>query len=446
MRTSERGARRLGVMALALGLLAVTGVGVAVLTGTLPPAPPGRTAAEDLPPLTVRDVVLGVGGDEAQRNVAWYSIDARARCVQYSSASGDDAFREDVTTVEAYASGDAVPAGFTWFHATMGGLEPSARYAYRFGDCETTWSTPFEFATHDDGSFGFLLFGDPQLRVATADADPGRGWADTARQAVQRFPGTDFMMTTGDNIDSPTDTAQTIEWELFLAPPELSQYALAPTIGNHDEADGAGTQYGQHFALPNLSETRATVAGSGDYWFTYNEALFMNLDSNNPDVAEHERFMTKVLAAHPEAAWTVVALHHAPYGSSFHSADPGIVALRGTLSPILSELGIDLVISGHEHSYARSYLMNGTVPVASSGGPTVTPRDGEVLYIAANSASGGKFYDVTGDQPWIAVTNQERVANYSNIRVEDSAITITTYRTSDGSVVDRVVLMRNRSS
>ena len=425
-----------GRTAAALGL-AGAGLVVAALIAGLP-------RGADIPAFTVRDVVLGVGSDEAQRTVAWYSTDARARCVRYSSGSGDDAFREDVATVEAYESGDAVPAGFIWFHATMGGLAPSARYEYRIGDCETTWSTPFEFATHDDGSFGFLLFGDPQLRVATAAADPGRGWADTVRQAVQSFPGTDFLMTTGDNVDSPTDTAQTIEWELFLAPPELSRYALAPTIGNHDEADGAGTQYGQHFALPNLSETRATVAGSGDYWFTYNEALFMNLDSNNPDVAEHERFMTKVLAAHPEAAWTVVTLHHAPYGSSLHSADAGIVALRGTLSPILSELGVDLVLSGHDHGYARSYLMKGTAPVVSSGGPTVTPRDGEVLYIAANSASGGKFYDVTGDQPWIAVANQERVANYSNIHVGNSAIAITTYRTSDGSVVDRVVLTRNR--
>ena len=87
--------------------------------------------------------------------------------------------------------------------------------------------------------------------------------------------------------------------------------------------------------------------------------------------------------------------------------------------------------------------MNGSTPVAGTSGSTVKATKGEVLYIATNSASGGKFYALTGPYPWTAVTNQENVPNYTNVVVDRGSITATTYRTTDGSVVDKVTLTRS---
>lgn len=422
-----------------LGAVASVGLLAVALAGALTGSPTRAfTSSPHVPPLTVTNVALGIGADESQRSVAWYGADPDAGCVEYAEATSSHPFSGWVTTATAYASGDAVARDLTWFHATMTDLEPSTRYAYRFGDCAGTWSAPFEFSTQDAGSFSFWLFGDPQVHATTDGA--GDGWASTLEQAARRFPGTDFMLTAGDHVSGPGASLQAGEWNVFLRPHQFTEYAVAPTIGNHDETDGTGTQYGQHFALPNLSNAGETAEGSGDYWFTYNGALFMILNSMSLDVAGHRAFMEAAMAANPGAGWDIVSLHRAPYSAGPHVSEVKTVSLRENLTPVLSELGIDLVLSGHDHCYARSYLMDGTAVVPDSGGPTLRANDGEVLYVAANSASGGRFYDVTGTPEWIAVANQERVPNYSDIRVSRYSIVITTYRVPDGSVVDSVTL------
>lgn len=393
--------------------------------------------------MTVTDVVLGVGADETERTLAWYSTAPGTECVEYTSG-GTDPGAAGGSVVTAHASGDAVPPGEHWFHATLPNLDPDTRYRYRIGDCRKAWSTPEEFSTGDGGPFSFLFLGDPQLGADGAAS--ASGWAATLARATDRFPGTDFLMTAGDHVDSMVNADQTPEWDLFLRPPELREYALAPTIGNHDEAGGSGTQYGQHLARPNAGPAGETVAGSGDYWFSYDRTLFMVLNSNSRDVAKHRTFMEDALAANPGAPWTIVAFHHAPFSAASHSDDAGVSELRDSLAPILSDLGVDLVLGGHDHVYSRSFLMDGAEPIPESDGATVTAGDGEVLYIAANSASGSKFYELGGELPWVAVANQEQVPNYTRVTVDPDALAVTTYRTTDGSVVDGVTLRQDRPS
>lgn len=57
---------------------------------------------------------------------------------------------------------------------------------------------------------------------------------------------------------------------------------------------------------------------------------------------------------------------------------------------LMDEFGIDVCLTGHDHSYARSYLMaDGT---AINYGDSVAVNPEGTLYIAAGSASGSKFY------------------------------------------------------
>lgn len=56
----------------------------------------------------------------------------------------------------------------------------------------------------------------------------------------------------------------------------------------------------------------------------------------------------------------------------------------------MDEFGIDVCLTGHDHSYARSYLMaDGT---AINYGDSVAVNPEGTLYIAAGSASESKFY------------------------------------------------------
>lgn len=58
-------------------------------------------------------------------------------------------------------------------------------------------------------------------------------------------------------------------------------------------------------------------------------------------------------------------------------------------------------------------------------------------YGTLNSASGSKFYTIKNASfPYSRVMNQENVPNISRVDVSDSQFKVTTYRTSDMSVVD----------
>ena len=103
---------------------------------------------------------------------------------------------------------------------------------------------------------------------------------------------------------------------------------------------------------------------------------------------------------------------------------------------------------GHDHVYARSYIMGGsTGKVADvqrdeddNALTEITGADG-VQYITFNSASGSKYYNITQELfTYTAVQNQEKTPNYSHVSVDGDSFTVTTYRTSDGSVVDSITL------
>ena len=67
-----------------------------------------------------------------------------------------------------------------------------------------------------------------------------------------------------------------------------------------------------------------------------------------------------------------------------------------------------------------------------------------ILYITANSGSGSKTYNIiSSDFPFSAVQNQEHVANVSKVSVSDKQFTVTTYRTTDMSVVDSFTIKRD---
>ena len=63
--------------------------------------------------------------------------------------------------------------------------------------------------------------------------------------------------------------------------------------------------------------------------------------------------------------WTIAFWHHPPYSKGVHDSDDdkesgGILKqMRENVLPITEAGGVDLVLSGHSHSYERSFLLDG---------------------------------------------------------------------------------------
>ena len=76
----------------------------------------------------------------------------------------------------------------------------------------------------------------------------------------------------------------------------LKSLPVATTVGNHD-ADNANYTY--HFNTPNSSDLGSNGVVGGDYYFTYGNTLFMMLNTQDTNAAEHKQFMEQAIAANP---------------------------------------------------------------------------------------------------------------------------------------------------
>ena len=403
----------------------------------------------------ITDLVMGVGATEAERNLAWYSDIDVPQTAQVAKAVDvvDGVFPDTATTFETTAGGDTT-SGEYFRDATLSGLEEDTAYAYRVGSDEAGWSDTETFRTQQfDGAFDFLFFGDPQVGASGNLANDEAGWIDTMNVATQTYPDAEMLFSAGDQVNTASSEP---EYDAFLAPSQMTQIPLVATNGNHDVGSKA---YEQHYNLPNedleAGAASSSSASGGDYWFIYKDVLFINLNSNSRDYDSHNAFMEKVVAEHGDKAkWKVVAFHHSIYSAASHATDGDIIERRNTMPATISELGIDMVLMGHDHHYTRSFLINGGELADSdeqAAAGEVVADEGDVLYVTANSASGSKYYDLnTGtDLWWSSVRNQEKVRNYSAIEVTDEAITVRTLRSEANgaaspvnSVVDEVVLSK----
>jgi hypothetical protein len=59
--------------------------------------------------------------------------------------------------------------------------------------------------------------------------------------------------------------------------------------------------------------------------------------------------------------WIVAFWHHPPYTKGSHDSDSesALKEMRANFLPFLEQAGVDLVLTGHSHSYERSFLLDG---------------------------------------------------------------------------------------
>jgi hypothetical protein len=399
---------------------------------------------------TISDIVLGVGSDETQRNLSWYTSTDVAQVAEFAPSAEVVGGNFPASSTKIDATGAATTSGEFNRFATIAGLQPNTVYSYRVG-AAGAWSATYSFRTQSfDGNFDFLFLGDPQIGSSGNIPNDTAGWQDTLDVATEAYPNTEMLFSSGDQVESAGNESH---YTAFLTPDALRSIPFVATNGNHDVGSKA---YEQHFNTPNVDRTAGAGSGSasgGNYWFIYKDVLFMDINSNSRDNASHIAWMNRIVAEQgANAKWKVLAFHHSIYSAGPHATDDDVKERRTQLPTAISELGIDLVLQGHDHSYARSYLLrNGEKADAAeqAGADTVTAGPGGVLYVTANSASGSKYYGLQASGfPWLSVSNQENVRNYTAVEVEDDAITVKTLRSQANgdkavnSVVDQVTLAK----
>ena len=214
-----------------------------------------------------------------------------------------------------------------------------------------------------DGSVKFAVLGD---------------WGTGAKEQYQvgeqmaafhtRFPFT-FVITTGDNIygtDRPEDFR--VKFELPYKTILGKGVKFYAALGNHDNPT-------QRFYQPfNMGGQRFyTFRGSsgGVAKLTQGGVRFFMLDSNYMDKAELD-WLAKELGA-SGSDWKIAVFHHPLYSSARRHGSS--LDLRKILEPVLVQGGVNVVFTGHDHTYERVKPQKGIYHFVSGSGGSLRKGD-----------------------------------------------------------------------
>lgn len=276
-----------------------------------------------------------------------------------------------------------------------------------------------------DKTFTAVFCSDPQLgrsgdNSEKAVQDDTYGWERTLGSAKKN--GAELILSAGDQVN---DGFSLMQYNALFSPETLSSIPFAPTAGNHDF-------YSPLFPL-YFSDCGKNSIGN-NYYFSFGNAVFVVLDSNNIITPMHKKTISDAVNEYPDAAWRVIVLHHGAYSSCADEFTNKICA--GTLKNTFDEYEIDLVLSGHNHFYSRTY------PIYNGGISSVG-----TVYFEAGSASGGKCsnYD-TSENDLIVHSVNLNEATYSLLTFGEDTITVNSYLTDSGKIFDTFTIVNTDSS
>ena len=248
-------------------------------------------------------------------------------------------------------------------------LSPATKYFYSIGS--TTQTLAGNDANHYFVTSPVAGTSSPTRIWVLGDSGTADANAQAVRNAYFSFAGathTNLWLMLGDNAyENGTDSEfQAAVFDMY--PTMLRQSVLWPALGNHDTAQVSnpppGLPYFAMFTLPTGAEAGGIASGTEKYYsFNYGNIHFICLDSMSSDRSANGPMATWLRAdlAATTQQWTIAFWHHPPYSKGSHDSDtdPILAAMRQNFLPILEDSGVDLVLSGHSHSYERSYLIDG---------------------------------------------------------------------------------------
>ena len=388
-------------------------------------------------------------------------------------------------------------------------VKPGTSYKYYVvaGDFVTQEYTLTTKAFGENKEFNVAYFGDPQ--IGSGDSVWSNAGLDKNTQAKIEQDKIDFdktikkareldphfYLSMGDNVEIAGYEA---EYDYFLDNDLFKERIFSSVVGNHEtymdpeDTSQQNTAFSDHFYLPNESDfgsiSKINEDGTrfyipGDYYYTYGDTLFLNINSNVIDSNQHKAFLEKAIAEATKKhgknfSWKVVSFHHAPYSTATHTSDDDILLRRKELVKIFNDNGIDLVLNGHDHIYARTGQMiagEQSLSFEDAYGTDVNDENAEIengysktynnkiykngkvivdgikldydqsevtnprgtVFLTMSTSAGSKYYNPIGEDQWFVVRSlDDRSQLFSNLSFSKNHFSLITMDPS-GKVVDR---------
>lgn len=309
----------------------------------------------------------------------------------------------------------------------MDGLTPGTTYHYRVGDPIGGWSVDHTFQTAPVDGRNFTF---------TAIADQGTTKNSIKNVELASALNSSFTLPVGDLSYSTGSQGTWDRWFKIIAP--IASNALyLPTIGNHEvEANVGGnlSLYLNQFVLPGNERW---------YSFDWGNAHFVSLyvspyaDGKAPQYLWLAQDLEAV-SNNPRINWVIVYLHFPPYSSGRY---PNLLSLRSNLTPILDRYHVDLVLTGHDHNYQRTYPIYNGAETSYTFEQYVDPKG--TIYVVTGGG-GESLYQFSQPAPtWSA--RRAAVYEFLQISIEGNKLHYKAIKTENGSVIDEFFITKSAS-
>ncbi|MFC1550754.1 fibronectin type III domain-containing protein [Candidatus Neomarinimicrobiota bacterium] len=357
--------------------------------------------------------------------------------VQFAEATDWIDFKENVIEVNANRTRFITGELDTVFHysAVLSELKASTQYVYRVG-VNKFWSEWFQFTTAGKypEPFKLIYFGDPQNDIK-------EHCSRVFRQAYKTAPDASFWLFAGDIVTWPKDS---LYGEFFHAGSFIfANTPLILTPGNHDRVlmengkpardeqgkvivmDKVDELWNHHFTLP---ENGLVGFEETSFFVDYQGVRIIMIQTNDENrLTGQAKWIESLLKDNPNR-WTVVSFHHPVYSATSGRDDD---KSRIALQPLFDKYSVDLVLTGHDHVYSRSFKLVGNQKVSWDKPGTV--------YVV--SVSGTRMYPVKTDEISIMAKTGGNVQLFQVLTVSQHSLRYESY-TATGKLYDHFELKK----
>ncbi|MBP3413441.1 MAG: phosphodiester glycosidase family protein [Oscillospiraceae bacterium] len=299
---------------------------------------------------------------------------------------------------------------------TLSGLTPDTEYCFWVGDgSEFGWSEMQSFTTQPADSLNtrFYVLGDTQMLGDPAQDAEAIALLQGMLELIDK-EDVDFGLQSGDFVDNGGSYGHWEElFEVFNAS-SVADTGVIHVLGNHEYyGDFSGSVANAVLELPHP-----------DYFSYEFNNVYVAVINNSANLTEAMEWL-KVDAAETECKWKVLSVHQSVY---YTNPSGGNQRFHEAIPSVCDEVGIDVVFSGHDHSYARTEQLKAGEPV----------ENGTTYMICGDL--GEKSRDVNYaavDDPnfHFAAITQEYDAVYIIADATEHVLTVTAYN-ADGTVLD----------
>lgn len=285
-------------------------------------------------------------------------------------------------------------------HHTATAAVPAGDFYYRVGsEQDGYWSDPVLVDGDADAGDGYTA-----IVVADSQGSSEADYEDYEQVLAEAEASTSdeaFALHLGDMVDDGTNENY---WSWLMDTDASMGVATMPVAGNHEARQDDEALANAVAAHYNVDIPEQDTSTGIYYSFVYGDATYIVLNTNDGDsaVGDAQRQWASETAAAAETTWKIVVTHKAPYSKGSHQGDSDVVALRGWLDSFCAQNDVDLVLSGHDHTYMRTPSLSGGAEAAVTT-KTVSDGAGNSYEAQVNpagttfvipSTSGTKYYDI----------------------------------------------------